>query len=149
MWSKQACANVLARSWWLWSDVADHWDDLSLGCDVDGNPYQRVSVAAFLDPPSIIEIVRARTQLAEEPIIVFCGTYASIDQTIRFGDRWSFWMDDPVLDRRIAHEYGVVNLMDEIHPEFRVPWPSSRVRSGASQPRPAYALRSWNGVPLM
>ena len=27
----------------------------------------------------------------------------------------------PVLDRRIAHEYGVVNLMDEVHPEFRVP----------------------------
>lgn len=121
VWSKQACANVMARTSWLWSDVEDHWDSVTLACDIDGEPYQRMPASVFLDPPSIIETVRSRTFLADESIVVFCGTYASIDRKIRFGDRWSFRMDDPILDRSISHDYRVVNLMDDVRPEYRVP----------------------------
>lgn len=121
LWSKQACPNVLAPVMWRWSDVEEGWDDFDLVCDVDGAPYQDVKTGIFLSPPEVLQVLRARTRELPSCYAVFCGTYVSIDGTVRFGSSWGFGLSDPASDRRIEHRYDVVNLLEEIRPEFRVP----------------------------
>lgn len=121
-WSKQVCSNVLAPTLWQFEDIRDHWDDCVLRSAVDGDLYQDVSVAAFLHPDDILEIMRDRvSKLPERDYLVFCGTYVSIDKTLKFGESWSFELEDPTSDRRIAHSYQVTNLFDGIAKAYRVP----------------------------
>jgi hypothetical protein len=120
-WSKQACPNVLAPRLWRWTDVADHWDDCELSCDLDGAPYQRVGVDAFLAPPDVLAILRERADVPEGDIVVFCGTYVSVTGELAFGSRWSFGLSDPVLGRELTHAYDVVELLPELRDGFRVP----------------------------
>jgi Protein of unknown function (DUF2848) len=122
VWSKQACANVLAPTLWRFADIASHWDQCRMRSHVGGKLYQDCGVAAFLTPQDMLRILSERTlKLPAQGTMVFCGTIASIDKTMGFGAEWSFEMTDPVLGRSIRHAYTVVNLMHEIRPEFRVP----------------------------
>lgn len=122
VWSKQACANVLAPRLWRFSDIAGHWDRCRMTSTVDGRLYQDCGVDAFLRPEDMLRILAERTlRLPARGVMVFGGTIAAIDKTMGFGRRWTFTMTDPVLGRELTHAYEVVNLMDEIRPEFRVP----------------------------
>jgi 4-hydroxyphenylacetate 3-monooxygenase len=122
VWSKQACANVLAPRLWRWEDVKDRWDEFRLRSFVDGKLYQDCGVADFLSPPDMLAIVRARTAtMPERDFMIFGGTIASVDKSVGFGTRWEIELVDPTGDRAIRHAYTVVNLMDEMRPEFRVP----------------------------
>lgn len=121
VWSKQACPNVLAPTLWRWRDVRDHWDDCLLWCDLDEEAYQRCGVAIFRDPEELVRIVRERADAPPTGLVIFSGTYVSVTGELAFGEMWSFGMDDPVLDRHIAHAYRVEHLLDEIHDGFRVP----------------------------
>lgn len=121
-WSKQVCANVLAPTLWQFDDVREHWDDCILRSAVDGDLYQDVGVATFLHPDDILAILRDRVSgLPERDYLVFCGTYVSIDKKLKFGESWSFELEDPTNDRRIAHSYQVTNLFDGIDKAYRVP----------------------------
>lgn len=121
-WSKQACANVLAPTLWPFEDIRGHWDDCVIRSAVDGVPYQDVGVSTFLHPDDILAILRKRvSDLPERDYMVFCGTYVSIDKTLKFGASWSFELEDPTSGRRIAHSYRVTNLFDEIEKDYRVP----------------------------
>ncbi len=53
--------------------------------------------------------------------MVFCGTIVALAKELGFGDRWSFEMEDPVLGRRITHEYTITQLMNEVREPWRVP----------------------------
>lgn len=121
VWSKQACPNILAPTLWRWRDVKDHWDACQLWCDLDGEPYQRCGVSIFRDPEELVRIVRERAEVPPVGFAIFSGTYVSVTGELAFGDVWSFGMEDPVLSRRIAHEYRVEHLLDEVHDGFRVP----------------------------
>lgn len=122
VWSKQACANVLAPVLWRFADIAAHWDECRMTSHVGGQLYQDCSVAAFLRPEDMLRILSERTvSLPKRDFMVFCGTIASLDKTMGFGADWSFSMTDPVLKRNISHAYRVINLMNEIKPGFRVP----------------------------
>jgi hypothetical protein len=122
VWSKQACANVLAPTLWRFADIAAHWDECRMTSHVGGKLYQDCSVAAFLRPEDMLRILSERTlSLPKRDFMVFCGTIASLDKTMGFGADWAFEMTDPVLGRSISHAYRVINLMDELKPGFRVP----------------------------
>jgi hypothetical protein len=120
-WSKQVCPNVLAPVLWRWADVRGHWDSCTLACDLDGEPYQRVGVEAFLDPDAVLEILRERADVPDAQFAVFCGTYVSLSGSLGFGSEWSFSLEDPVLGRSISHAYEVVGLLDELQEGYRVP----------------------------
>ncbi len=121
-WSKQVCANVLAPVLWPFDEIRGDWDRCVLRCAVDGTPYQDVSVSAFLRPDDILSVLKERVPgLPERDFLIFCGTYASIGKVLRYGNSWSFELDDPVRGRRIEHTYCVTNLFDEIADAFRVP----------------------------
>lgn len=122
LWSKQACANVIAPTLWKFSDVAAHWDQCRLKMSIDGTPYQDVETEVFLRPPEILRILGERLRVKPvAPYMVFCGTYASLDKTIHFGTEWRFSLHDPVLGRTIEHAYRTVDLLEEIEPNHRVP----------------------------
>lgn len=122
LWSKQACANVIAPRLWRFAEIADHWDQCRLTMEYDGRPYQDVAVGVFLQPARILEILKQRLlHMPARDYLVFCGTYATVDKKLHFGTRWSFAMRDAVLGRAIEHAYTVVNLLDEVRPEHRVP----------------------------
>ena len=122
LWSKQACANVIAPRLWRFAEIADHWDQCRLTMEYDGAPYQDLAVGVFLPPLEILEILKQRLlRMPARDYLVFCGTYVTVDKKIHFGTRWSFAMRDPVLGRAIEHAYTIVNLLDEVRPEHRVP----------------------------
>jgi hypothetical protein len=70
--------------------------------------YQEGPVAALL-PPSELLARRAPTEDLPEGTLMFCGTLPAIGG-IRPSPRFEFALEDPVLRRRIAHAYSVVNL---------------------------------------
>jgi 4-hydroxyphenylacetate 3-monooxygenase len=122
LWSKQACPNVYAPKFWRFSEVADHWDSCRMRSWVDRRLYQDCSVKDFLRPEDMIRIVNERTAgLPDNGWMIFGGTIAAIDKTMGFGSHWRFDMTDPILGRAIEHSYSVVNLLDQVRPDFRVP----------------------------
>lgn len=122
IWSKQTCANVLAPVLWPYADVADIWDRFVLRSQVDGRPYQDVGTSAFLRPEEMLRIVHQRAPgLPSRDLMVFGGTFVSIDKKLGFGKRWDFSLEDPVSGRAIRHGYDVIDLMQNLLPQFRVP----------------------------
>ena len=60
VWSKQACANVLAPTLWRFADIADHWDRCRMRAWVGGELYQDCGVDLFLRPEDMLRILRER-----------------------------------------------------------------------------------------
>jgi hypothetical protein len=122
VWSKQACANVVAPVLWRFDDVKDHWDKCRMRCLVDGRLYQDCSVADFIRPEDMVRIIGERLSvMPKRDWVLFSGTVAAVDKTIGYGDLWEFELTDPVLKRSISHRYRVINILDEVKDGFRVP----------------------------
>ena len=109
--SKQMCEKPIAPLFWRYAEVAAHWDQLILRsyATIDGKRvlYQEGSVAAMRHPDDLIERY-AKGGLAEDTLM-FCGTHA-VHGGVRPAARFEFELEDPVLQRKIAHGYDVVTL---------------------------------------
>lgn len=105
--SKQVCAKPVARDAWLFDDVADHWDQLILRSWIveDGarKLYQEGPLAT-LQPP--LGLVQGCFESRDMPagVGMTCGTVAVIGG-IRPAASFEMELDDPVLGRRIRHQY--------------------------------------------
>jgi hypothetical protein len=110
--SKQMCDKPIAAAFWDYAEVAPHWDRLMLRAHISENGartlYQEGSVAAMLDPLTLIEQFAGKTGLTENTLM-FCGTLAARGG-VRPSDDFAFELDDPVLARNIHHHYHVHNL---------------------------------------
>lgn len=117
-WGKQVAPNVVAPELWLWDEVKDHWDEISMECTVvDGGTevlYQQAMVSEFWTPAEMVQGVRESVTPVEGASILFSGTVVSIGETLRFAESWTISMIDPVLDRRIDHTYTVTVLAPEV-----------------------------------
>ncbi len=109
--SKQMCEKPVATSFWLFDDVAGHWDKLILRsyATIDGNRalYQEGSVSTILHPEDLLARF-GRSGIAEGTIM-FCGTLAA-HGGVRPADRFDFELEDPVSRRKIAHGYDIFTL---------------------------------------
>jgi hypothetical protein len=110
--SKQMCEKPVAAQFWAYDEVAAHWDELLLRSFVFENGeravYQEGSVAAMLHPEALISRFTGGGGL-NESTLMFCGTlpaHGGVRPTAQF----AFEIEDPVLGRKIAHEYRVVTL---------------------------------------
>ncbi|MFD9697597.1 DUF2848 family protein [Lentzea sp. NPDC059081] len=121
IWAKQYCPSVLGRKVWRWSDIAPRWEDLVLECTVDGELYQRVNASVFLSPDKIVEILTERVGSLPSSYLVYCGTYTSVDNTIRFGTHWSGSLRDSRTGEGLDVTYETVDLLAEINDGYRVP----------------------------
>ena len=121
--SKQACVNHLAPKLWAWSDIADSWDECVLRSWVDGRLYQEVGVDKFLSPPDVLSVLKERVNnVPTRDFLVYCGTYVSVDKALGFGSNWRYQLDAPKLNRQIDAQYEVIDILEEVKNDFRVPF---------------------------
>lgn len=97
--SKQLCAKPVSRESWRYDEVKPHWEKLVLRAWADGALYQEGSVAAMRSPEDLLGRHPLRPGWA-----MFCGTLAARGG-IRPARRFGMQLEDPVLKRRLTHEY--------------------------------------------
>ena len=112
--SKQVCAKPVAKSAWLYTDVAAHWDDLILRSTVmeNGSPvaYQEGPLAALRPPAELISGYLRSTglgtlQLADGSAMS-CGTLTAIGG-IRPSPSFDMELFDPHRKCSLAHRYSI------------------------------------------
>ena len=110
--SKQMCDKPIAPIFWAFDEVAPHWDRLILRAHVTEHgarvPYQEGTVAAMMDPKSLLARY-AEVGRLDENTLMFCGTLAA-KGGVRPTAQFAFELEDPVMQRTIAHAYAVRSL---------------------------------------
>jgi hypothetical protein len=110
--SKQMCDKPVAPTLWSYDDVAPHWNELILRSRIVENGtsviYQEGSVAAMLEPPSLLARYNPGGTLSDGTLM-FCGTLGAIGG-VRPSPSFEIELHDPVLARTIRHRYDIVSL---------------------------------------
>jgi len=108
--SKQLCEKPIGPDWWLFDEVADHWDALVLRAHVieDGRRvlYQEGPVTVIRDPRELVAGYAGPGADLPEGTAMFCGTLAARGG-VRFAPRFELELCDPVLGRTLRHAYDV------------------------------------------
>jgi len=99
--SKQLCAKPVSTESWPYDEVKPHWEKLVLRSWQDGELYQEGPVTAMRSPEDLLNRYPLKPGQA-----MFCGTLAA-KGGIRGGARFRMELEDPVLRRRLTHEYAV------------------------------------------
>jgi hypothetical protein len=108
--SKQLCGKVMGPDLWRLNDISAHWDQIVIRAlaTIGGSRmlYQEGALAAMRHPDDLI----ARWGKPLSPnTVMFCGTLGA-KGGIRPASRFEMELDDPVLKRRMAHAYDVIDL---------------------------------------
>jgi hypothetical protein len=110
--SKQMCPKPVGRSLWKLDELLGHWDRLLLRSWVtrDGERvlYQEGPVTGLLNPLDLIRRYNGQDRLAPGTAM-FCGTLP-VRGAIGGGERFEVELEDPVLGRRLQHEYTARTL---------------------------------------
>lgn len=115
--SKQACPKPVAGSLWHLSEVAEHLDLLELQSwirereDAPWTPYQ-VGTMAGIRPLDELAAAAPLSENGSPPpgTVMMCGTVPVCDGHIRPSRFFRMRLSDPVLSRKIEHEYETVCL---------------------------------------
>jgi hypothetical protein len=112
--AKQMCPKVVAADIWRLTEIEGHWDDLIIRAwaTIGGERvlYQEGNVTVMRHPRELMELYTLRTGTAFGPgFAMYGGTFAAIGG-IRWAEEFEFGIEDPVLRRRISHQYRVKSL---------------------------------------
>ena len=99
--SKQLCAKPVSRESWRYQEVKPHWEELVLRSWADGELYQEGPVTAMRSPEDLMGRYPLKPGYA-----MFCGTLAA-KGGIRPAARFAMELEDPVLNRKLRHEYRI------------------------------------------
>jgi hypothetical protein len=102
--SKQLCAKPVSRQSWRYEEVKPHWAKLALRSWADGELYQEGPVTAMRSPEDLMGRYPLKPGYA-----MFCGTLAA-KGGIRPAARFTMELEDPVLRRKLRHEYRITVL---------------------------------------
>ena len=100
--SKQLCAKPVSSESWRYDEVKPHWEKLVLRSWADGELYQEGPVTAMRSPEDLLQ----RYGGLKSGWAMFCGTLAA-KGGIRPADRFTMELEDPVLKRKLRHEYRI------------------------------------------
>jgi hypothetical protein len=100
--SKQLCAKPVSRESWRYDEVKPHWEKLVLRAWADGELYQEGLVTAMRSPEDLLQ----RYGGLKSGWAMFCGTLAARGG-IRPAGRFGMELEDPVLKRKLRHEYRI------------------------------------------
>ena len=100
--SKQLCAKPVSKESWRYAEVAPHWDRLMLRAWADDALYQEGPVTTMRAPE---ELLRTYGGL-KAGSAMFCGTLAARGG-IRPARRFVMELEDPVLGRKLRHDYWI------------------------------------------
>jgi hypothetical protein len=110
--SKQMCDKPLGATFWSFDEVRAHWDRLLLRSFIrEGGRsvlYQEGPVTEFREPLDLINSYAGGPKLPEGTLM-FCGTLPA-KGGVRPSDWFAFELEDPVLGRKIQHEYRSVSM---------------------------------------
>lgn len=113
-YAKQATPKPIAKEAWNLEDVVNHWDKLQLKCEISLNrrwqEYQEGSVAANLPVNDIIAFAERNNVIDRQGTVLFCGTVPIIGGQFKYGEKYRLTLIDPVLNRKIQHEYEVRDI---------------------------------------
>ena len=108
--SKQLCGKVMASALWRFDEISKHWDRIVIRsyATIDGvrSLYQEGPLALMRDP---VDLMTHYGKPFVAGTIVMCGTIGA-KGSIRPAARFDMELEDPVLKRRMAHGYDVVDL---------------------------------------
>jgi hypothetical protein len=100
--SKQLCAKPVSPESWRYDEVKPHWERLVLRSWADGELYQEGPVTAMKSPEDLLQKFGGlRSGWA-----MFCGTLAA-KGGIRPAAKFAMELEDPVLGRKLRHEYAI------------------------------------------
>jgi hypothetical protein len=99
--SKQLCAKPVSAKAWRYTEVKPHWERLILRSWADGALYQEGPVTAISTPEDLMGRYPLKPGTA-----MFCGTLAA-KGGIRPAGRFKMELEDPVLKRKLTHEYAI------------------------------------------
>jgi hypothetical protein len=100
--SKQMCAKPVCALAWRYDEVRPHWEKLLLRSWADGDLYQEGPVTAMRSPEDLMR----RCGGLKPGMAMFGGTLAA-KGGIRPAGRFRMELEDPVLKRKLAHEYAI------------------------------------------
>ncbi len=100
--SKQLCAKPVSPESWRYDEVKPHWERLMLRSWADGELYQEGPVTAMRAPEDLLQ----RFGGLRSGWAMFCGTLAA-KGGIRPASRFAMELEDPVLKRKLKHEYRI------------------------------------------
>jgi hypothetical protein len=100
--SKQLCAKPVSAASWRYAEVKPHWEQLILRAWSDGELYQEGPVTAMRTPEDLLQ----RYGKLGAGHAMFCGTLAA-KGGIRPAARFRMELEDPVLKRKLNHEYAI------------------------------------------
>ena len=107
--SKQVCGKVLSPVVWDYREVEDHMDSLRMRSWVTSGQeellYQDGLLEANLPPMQLFEAMPG-LEAKDGNLCLFCGTFPT-QSGIRYGERFTIEMEDPLLNRRLRHTYTV------------------------------------------
>jgi hypothetical protein len=103
--SKQLCAKPVSKEMWRYDEVKPHWERLVLRSWADGELYQEGPVTAMRSPEDLL----SRYGKLAPGHAMFCGTLAA-KGAIRPAGRFAMELEDPVLGRKLRHEYAIQAL---------------------------------------
>ncbi len=107
--SKAACPKPVSRDVIaLPDDLATlHWDAIDVESDVDGEPYQRGSLAVMRTPTDLLaRLISALGEFGDD-LVMFCGTVPLLAAEFRPGRLWRLQLQlDPTTS--LTHSYEVL-----------------------------------------
>lgn len=88
--AKAACTKVVSHTVYRYSDIAQEWDTLRIGCRVglDEQPYQIGLLATMLTPEAVIEQLTSQEIVIDEGTTVFMGTIPTLLGGFEFERHW-------------------------------------------------------------
>lgn len=111
--SKQMCEKPCSTVLWRLAEIEPHWDRLMLRsyANIDGEKvlYQQGPVTAMRSPQDLLARFAEAGGRFEDGTAMLCGTLTAIGG-IRSAERFDFELEDPVLERRLQHGYGITPL---------------------------------------
>ena len=111
--SKEMCDKPVAREFWPFEEVADHWDSLILRSFAVENGskrlYQEGAVTAMLSPDDLIRRHSSHGAMPEG-MLMFCGTLPVKGEFATAAERFEFELEDPVAKRSLRYGYEMVTL---------------------------------------
>ena len=109
--AKQLCDKPLASEFWALDEVEDHWDQIQIRSTIRENGddvvYQDGTVAGLLSPRELLGHLKDEGDELVEGTLLFGGTCGAIGG-VRYSNRFTLELNDPVLGRSINHSYDVI-----------------------------------------
>ena len=111
--SKQMCDKPVAETLWPYDEVRPHWDRLVLRSWIDeageATLYQEGPVSGMLDPDLLLATYERQDGALCDGAVMLCGTLPARGG-VRYAKHFSCEIEDPVLGRKITHDYRIDEL---------------------------------------